>query len=162
MPTSLKAKTKELLAYVVRHRYPDVSITELMKLSYLIDLVALKKKRSRLFDFEYVRYHYGPFDKKIYKYVKSLLADGTFVEGGRVSSTGDEFVTYRLADTRISHSKIKEEEMEILNEVLSAVEGHGAKALTELAYRTKPMKKIGAEIGNTNGLNETLDLTLVG
>lgn len=120
-----------------------------------------KRRKAKYSIFEYIRYNYGPFDKKIYNYVTCLLANGTFCEGARVSSTGDEFVTYRLSkNAKVSSDKINDEERAILDEVLLAVEGHGAKALTELAYRTKPMKKIGAEIGNARGLLKVLDLSL--
>ena len=36
--------------------------------------------------------------------------------------------------------------------------GLGAKALTQIAYKTKPMLKLNAKLNNNLGLNEKLDL----
>lgn len=158
MANGLKAKTKQLLAYILKNR-PNTSITELMKLSYIIDLVAISKNHNKIFDFEYIRYNYGPFDKKIYDYIKYFVDNNLVLEGAKVASTGDEFVVYRLnKKANIPFDKISEEEQAIIDEVLLSLEGHGAKALTELAYRTKPMKKIRAKIGNKRGLHRPLDL----
>ena len=42
-----KDKTLQFLTYVVKN-YPNVSITGLMKLSYIIDLVAIKKGKDKV------------------------------------------------------------------------------------------------------------------
>ena len=153
-----RSKTPQLLTYIIK-KHPNVSVTSLMKLSYLIDLIAIKKGQAKIFDFEYMRYNYGPFDKKIYDYLKSLVKENIIIEGADVSSTGDQFVTYSVnRKASVSFDKITDEEKEIIDEVLESLEGYGTKALTELAYRTRPMKKIGATLGNKAGLNKILDL----
>ena len=54
--------------------------------------------------------------------------------------------------------QITPEEKKIVDEVVRSLKGYGAKALTELTYGTKPMKKIGAQMGNDKGLNKKLNL----
>ena len=88
-------KTLQVLKYIIKN-HPNVSVTSLMKLSYLIDLVAIDKDKNKISDFQYIRYNYGPFDKKIYKYLESLVDDNIIREGANISSTGDEFVTYNI------------------------------------------------------------------
>ena len=90
-----RLKTCQVLSYIIKN-YPNVSITSLMKLSYLVDLVAIKKGKNKISDFQYVRYNYGPFDKKIYKYLEALEKECIIKEGANISSTGDEFVIYNL------------------------------------------------------------------
>lgn len=158
MANGLNPKTKQLLTYIIKNR-SNVSITELMKLSYIIDLVSINKKQNKVFDFKYIRFNYGPFDKKIYDYIKYLVDNDIVLEGSKMASTGDEFVVFRINNKAdVSFSKISKEEKNTIDEVLEALEGHGAKALTDLAYSTKPMKKLGAKINNSRGLNSVLDL----
>lgn len=155
-----RPKTLQVLSYIIKN-HPDVSVTSLIKLSYLVDLVAVKKSKNKISDFQYVRYNYGPFDKKIYKYLESLIKDDIIKEGANISSTGDEFVTYNICKKNsIAFDKISDDEKEIIDEVLESLEGYGTKALTELTYRTKPMKKIGATLNNKAGLNKPLNLNV--
>ncbi|MCX5807759.1 MAG: DUF4065 domain-containing protein, partial [Proteobacteria bacterium] len=72
MANGLKNKTQQLLAYIIKNR-SNTSITELIKLSYIIDLVSIGKRHDRIFDFKYIRYNYGPFDKKLYDYIKHFV-----------------------------------------------------------------------------------------
>ena len=64
----MSKKTDQLLTYIVKG-HPEISITSLMKLSYLVDLVNIGKTDKQVSDFRYTRYIYGPFDHKIYKYL---------------------------------------------------------------------------------------------
>jgi len=154
------SKTLQVLNYIIKN-HPNVSVTSLMKLSYLVDLVAIKKGKKKIFDFHYIRYNYGPFDKKIYDYLEEMEKGNILVEGANISSTGDEFVIYSInKKNNISFDKISDDEREIIDEVLESLEGYGTKALTELTYRTKPMKKIGATLKNKTGLNKVLDLNI--
>jgi len=130
-----------------------------MKLSYLIDLVAISNNKNKISDFQYVRYNYGPFDKKIHKHLGYLENNNIIKEGSNISSTGDEIVTYNInKKNNIVFDKIPDEERKIIDEVIESLEGFGTKALTELTYRTKPMKKIGATIENKKGLDKILNL----
>ena len=76
------------------------------------------------------------------------------------SAQYEEYILYMNNPERatLSYDKITKKEINIIHEVLTTVRGLGAKALTEIAYKTKPMKAIGAEIGNKKGLGLPLDL----
>jgi uncharacterized phage-associated protein len=153
-------KTKQLLAYIVQNN-PNISITGLMKLSYIADLISVKKFGKQISNFDYKRYKYGPFDNKIYGYLKDLISEEVISEDGAISQTGDEYIVYvfnKDKEEDFSFDRLSSDEQQIINEVLESLKGYGAKALVELAYKTKPMKKIGAKIGNRKGLNEKLDL----
>lgn len=154
----MKNKNKQLLAYLVQNN-PNISITSLMKLSYIVDLVSIKKIGKQISNFEYKRYKYGPFDNKIYAYLKDLIEENVIKEDVAFAQTGDEFIIYVFNEEEdFSFDKLSTEEKQIIDEVLESLKGYGAKALVELAYKTKPMKKIGAKTGNIKGLNKKLDL----
>jgi len=151
-------KTRQLLAYLIQN-HPGFSITSLMKLSYITDLVSIQKTGNPMSGFEYKRYKYGPFDDKIYQYLSELKIGNVIDEDVAYSQTGDEYIIYNFNEKEeFSFDKLTDEEKGIMDEVLESLKGYGAKALVELAYKTKPMKKIGAKIGNDKGLNQRLDL----
>jgi uncharacterized phage-associated protein len=155
---ALKTKTSQFLAYIIQNN-PNVSITSLMKLSYLTDLVSIGKLNKKISDFEYRRYKYGPFDKKIYEYLKCLIKKNMIIEDSGYTNTGEEFITYKYNEKiPIFFDKLCDDEINVANGVLETLRGYGAKALTELTYKTKPMKKIGAILGSDIGLNKKLDL----
>lgn len=154
----MKEKTKQLLAYIIQHHSP-LPITSLMKLSYIVDLISIKKYDKQISDFEYTRYLYGPFNNKIYKYIEDLSNHKIVLEEPAYTPLGDEYIIFKFnEESNASFDKIAPEEKQIIDEVLESLRGYGAKALVDLAYRTKPMNKIGAKQDNDMGLNEKLDL----
>lgn len=152
-------KTEQLLAYLIKN-HSNPTVTSLMKLSYLIDLVNIRKTDKRISNFEYTRYMYGPFDYKIYNYLRDLIKKGVIFEDSDYTLRGDEYIIYRFNEDNehFKFNRLTEKEKDTIDEVLDTANGLGAKALTELAYRTKPMKKINARIGDTENLNVPLDL----
>jgi uncharacterized phage-associated protein len=131
-----------------------------MKLSYIVDLVSINKGKRQISCFKYRRYKYGPFDDKIYQYLTELRMKNVINGDVAYSPMGDEYITYFFNEKEeFSFDKLSKKEKEIIDEVLEIVKGYGAKALVELSYNTKPMKKIGAKVGNNKGLNQKLDLT---
>lgn len=154
----MKEKTKQLLAYLIQH-HPSLSITSLMKLSYICDLVSVKKHDKPISEFQYIRYKYGPFNNDIYKYIQCLVRQNVISEEANYTLLGDEFITFKFNDeSDFSFKKLTRKDKETINEVLDSLRGYGVRALVDLAYRTKPMVKIGAKQGNDVGLNEELDL----
>lgn len=155
---NMSDKTLQFLTYIIKE-YPRIPITSLMKLSYLADLVNIKKTKTKISDFEYIRYNFGPFDNKIYDYVGELI-DKNMISQDSISSFVEDFFIYEINENidEDCFSLLKQEEKETIEEVINSLRGLGAKALTKVAYKTKPMQKIKAEIDNTNGLGEKLDL----
>jgi len=156
----MKAKNKALIAFLVKY-HPAASVTALMKLSYFVDLISVKKLGSKISNFDYIRYNYGPFTKDIYECVEDLVLEGSIVPNSTFSANG-EFVTYKIASTiepEITYKDIfTQKQLELVREIATDLQGYGAKALTEMAYKTKPMKAIGAKIGGTEGMFKKLNL----
>lgn len=155
------SKDEQLLAYISKY-HPRATVTVFMKLCYLIDLISFQKKGVGISSFQYIRYKYGPFDKKIYDKLEKLRDDDLIVEDSFFTSGGEEVPYYSFNDeTSLSLDKIKPEEKALIDEVLEMLKGYGAKTLTEICYKTKPMRALKATLGGTEGINKKLDLALV-
>jgi DNA-binding PadR family transcriptional regulator len=154
-----RIKTKQLLSYLIQE-HTSASVTVLMKLSYLIDLVSVKKEHKQVTDFEYTRYHFGPFDQSIYPILSELETEGVIKAESNYTPGGEEYVKYSINEEKVDVSldQLTDKDCEIANQVLDQLSGYGAKALTEIAYQTVPMKKLGATLGGDEHLNEKLDL----
>lgn len=159
MAVDVNNKTAHLVSYLA-HNHPKPSVTVLMKLCYLIDLVHMKQHKNQISDFEYIRYMFGPFDKKIYSYIEELgKKDLISEEQSFASETANDFIVVSGGEQKLDDGSFSKEELESISLVLKEVEGYGAKALTDIAYKTRPMLKIGATRGGSEHLFQKLDLT---
>ena len=152
-------KTKQLLVYITKG-FESASVTMLMKLAYLIDLVAVGRTGEQVSGFRYRRYKYGPFDSRIYGYLTKLVGEGTLAEESEFCPPGEEFIKYKVGDpnSKSKFDKLSPQEQKIADEVLKSMVGYGAKALSDITYKTKPMLALGATQGGTENLNAVLNL----
>lgn len=156
----MNEKTRQLILYLVKNN-PKSSITSLMKLAYLADLINVKRSKKQISSFNYRRYHYGPFDKQIYSYVEGLTDDGLVFSESDYGATGEEFSVFSIVPEKregLDFSKLNASEVGVVDELLNSVRGYGARVLTEIAYKTKPMKSLKATIGGSEHLGEKLNL----
>lgn len=155
-----KTKDLQILAYFAQ-KHPKASITVLMKLCYLADLISVKREKKQITSFEYRRYNFGPFDNNVYSCVEELTSRGIFQAETDYTPTGNEFVVYHFnSEEEFLFDEITEKERKIIDELLESVNGYGAKVLTEIAYKTEPLKSLGATINGGENLNAKLDLSL--
>ncbi|MEK7569401.1 MAG: Panacea domain-containing protein [Patescibacteria group bacterium] len=152
-------KNLQLLAYLAKG-HPEASITVLIKLCYLADLISLKRFKKKISTFEYIRYYFGPFDPEVYGDLESLVKDGVLIATPEYTQKGAEAIIYHFNETKDLNIKdISKEDKVILDELLESVRGYGAKTLTEITYNTKPMKALGATLGGNENLGKELNLT---
>ncbi|MEO5499214.1 MAG: Panacea domain-containing protein [Candidatus Saccharimonadales bacterium] len=150
-------KTIELLAYILQRQH--ASVTSLMKLVYLIDLVNIKKTTKPVSNFSYVRYNFGPFDSAIYRYLEQLSNSGIITQESEFTQSGSEYVQYLLSEeAEVLTKNLSQPEIDSIESVLDQLKGYGAKALTEVAYKTKPMLKLNATLGGDENLGKPLNL----
>lgn len=151
--------TKELIKYLVSNMSVS-TITSLTKMLYLIDLASVSSGKEKTTDFNYVRYYYGPYDSNIRKTLDELINYGELIVSIQTSPSGEPYMIYKLPEgvTRYEYDYLNSDIVDDLTQSL----GHfSAKTLTDLAYKTKPMTKLGATLGGTQHLNEVLDLSSV-
>jgi len=155
-------KTSALLEYFA-HRHSKPSVTVLMKLCYLTDLIAIKRLGHSITNYEYERYTFGPFNKKIYTDLEVLVSESKLEIDIDYPTYGtdSEVVLYRHKGELDDIIKLMvADEVEVADEVLSTLSGYGARQLTQVAYQTKPMIAIGATLGGSENLGAKLNLSL--
>lgn len=155
-------KSKLLLRYILKDA-ADKGVTSLMKLSYLIDLVAVRELGHQLSSFKYIRFNYGPFDARIYKDLEDLQKN-EFISSYTDYATqgyGEQVVFYKSNEESIVDDEFTNEEKIIIQKVLNEFKAYGAKPLTEIAYKTDPMRKFNATLGGNEHLGELLELSYI-
>jgi uncharacterized protein YwgA len=154
------SKNQLLLAYLCS-KHGNASITVLMKLAYLVDLVNIKENKKQIFDFKYVRFYYGPYDSNINTDLENLLQECVISAITEYTNSGNEFIVYHFNDDKTSHfNELDKSELVLIDKVLEGLKGYGAKTLTDIAYKTAPLVKLGATQGGKEHLGEILDLNL--
>ncbi|PCI25109.1 hypothetical protein COB57_02740 [Candidatus Peregrinibacteria bacterium] len=128
-------KTFELFAYLESKVKKKLDVMQLMKLPYFIDLHFIKELGFQISNFTYIRYTFGPFDKKVYAY-ESLFTDTI---------------------TKIHYSYIKDF-FSIIDSALEELPINNGDKLKKESYNTYPMKNIGATLGGKEGWGELLIL----
>lgn len=156
MPENIKmSKDQQLIAYLIQSQ-PGLSITSLMKLPYLIDLVAMKKLNRKITNISFKRYFYGPFSQTIYEIVEWLL-ENNLIEASVKYTIDNEYQVYSPTDLlTVDLSGFDQQEQDIINQSLDELGGYGAKILAQIAYATEPMKKLHATIGGNEHFNAAL------
>lgn len=149
--------TQELLCYFAsKHNKPTVTV--LMKLCYLADLIYYKDHGNQITEYQYQRYTFGPFDKKIYSDLEKLVEINALHSELLHGEYGDDIETV-VYKTNKQEVKLEKGTRAVVDELLSALGGRGALELTQIAYKTKPMTKLNATLGGKEGLGKVLDLS---
>ncbi len=152
------SKNHQLLAYLAKE-HPSASITVLMKLSYLADLISVEKLGQKISSFDYIRYSYGPFTSAVYNTIEDLTLKKVLTTKNDYAGGNVEYITYTFTNPEdFFFNELSEGELSVINEMMAELKGYGAKTLTEIAYKTKPMVSIGAKLGGNEGLFQKLNL----
>jgi hypothetical protein len=155
--SQLDPKTKQLISYIV-DKHSVSTITSLIKLCYLADLVDYQRKREQISKFSYIRWHYGPYDSSISDYLLSLVNEKVLESELEYTLDGNEYFRYRIGSKEYDKSLLSAEELEIIDAVLNSLKSYGPSALVKVAYETKPMKALKATIGGNENLGAKIDL----
>ncbi|MFA5131904.1 MAG: Panacea domain-containing protein [Candidatus Paceibacterota bacterium] len=153
-------KNLQLLSYLTK-KHPHASVTVLIKLCYLVDLVSIKNGSEKISNFTYIRYFYGPFDKSIYTELDQLLESGVLIATPEYKGDSETIIYSFNEEKKLDTSALDKNEIAILDEVLDSLDGYGAKALTDVAYSTAPMQALNATLGGDENLGVELNLNLV-
>ena len=128
-------RTFELFAYIGKALNWKWDIMQFMKLPYFIDLNATNSLGFQISNLSYVRYGYGPFDKKIYSY-RALFEDKKY---------------------NVEFSYIKDF-MNVIDSTLKSLPITDGEKLKKASYKTEPMKRLGATLGGREGWHKQLVL----
>ncbi len=137
---AITRRTVELYNYIFSQIKKNPDIMQYMKIPYFIDLEYIKQNGMQLTNFQYKRWHFWPFDKKVYDYQK-LFSD------------------YR--DSRITNLRyiyLTDEDKKIVDWVLEKLPVRNWAKLKKLSYETEPMKKLWVILGDDKCMGEMLEL----
>lgn len=151
--------TQKYLLYFSKF-HPKPSVTVLMKLCYLLDLMAVGEGNEKLTDFKYIRYSFGPFDQNIYSELEKLIELGFAHQDMDYTTLGTEVIFYKINDDLATNVSLENPGRELAEELLEAVKGYGARELTQIAYKTKPMVALGASLGGKENIGKELNLAV--
>jgi transcriptional regulator with XRE-family HTH domain len=137
---SVDRKTIELYNYYlsVFKKVPD--IMQFMKIPYFIDLEAVNKLWKKLTNFEYIRWEYWPFDKKVYDYQKLF------------SCKNEKWFD------DIKYIYLTEEDRELIDEVLTKIMKYSWDRLKKMSYETEPLKRLWVKLWDGKYMGEVLKL----
>lgn len=151
-------KTKQLLTYLIDQH--DIStVTSLMKLCYLSDLVNTQRQGKKISDFKYIRWHYGPYDQSIMNYLFELIEEDLIESEAQFTKDGNEYYHYKIKKKDYDTSLLNEKEISNIEAVLNTLQGYGPAGLKQVAYKTKPMKALGATEDGKENLGARLNLS---
>jgi len=121
---NITRKTVELYNYILSKLDNVADIMQFMKLPYFIDIELIKNNFKQATNFEYIRWNYWPFDKKVYNY-QSLFS----------------FNNERWIDN-LKFIYLSDDERKIIDETLIQLPKNNWEELKKLSYETKPMKDL--------------------
>lgn len=146
-------KNKQLLYYIIKHTW-WVSITQVVKLAYLIDLTNYRNHKKRVSGYEYIRYYYWPYDSDIESDVNDLVKEWYISADSEYTRLNEMFVFHQKKEADID---LLDKDIEVIDSVLDELKWLWAKMLTKIAYKTKPMVELWATLWWNEGLWDTLN-----
>jgi len=117
MKNKLDKTTLTIILYFIEKLNDVLGKTHLSKLLFLTDLLSIKKFNKPLSDLKFVKYHYGPYSKKINSYLDYLK------EKGYIEIKEIPFISEPKFYTRYHSNK----KVQISNIILEALEGNSEK-----------------------------------
>jgi len=137
---NITRKTFELYNIILSNLKKPADIMQFMKIPYFIDLEAKKTNWIQISNYNYIRWGYWPFDKKVYEYQYLFSVENEKGIDG------------------LKYIHLSEDEIKIIDDVLKQIPKENWKKLRDLSYETKPMKKLWVCLGDDKCMGEELEL----
>ena len=160
-------KTQQFLFYLLKiHKH--CSVIFLLHLAYLIDCLCFDTTKKQISSFRYKRYSFGPFDQNILMSLENLITAGMLKSHINYTRTGRECVTYAFNDRHLADDLIFQElnmpyittkEFLLIKAFVLKLLDYTERELTDMVYKTKPMKALGATQSGLEGIGKRLKFT---
>ena len=137
---NITRKTVELYNYVFSKINKTPDIMQYMKIPYFLDLENIKENWMQLSNFNYKRWHFWPFDKKVYDYQK-LFSD---------------YIDNKITDLKYIY--LTQEDQNLIDKVLEKLPVKNWAKLKKLSYESEPMKKLWVCLWDDKCMGEMLEL----
>jgi len=136
------SRNARVLEIVLQRAGRPVSLTRLLKLTYLADLHAWQVLGAPISEFTYVRHHHGPFDRKYHEALEDLCEAEHVALEEKTTRSGDDFTLVRItpACPPPTPGEFTRGQLYLIDH---AVEHYGRmdleRLLADVVYRTEPM-----------------------
>jgi len=145
-------ETEEAILTIIE-QWPGATQLELLKVLYLADIESRRLTGESISDFNWIRYHNGPFSTDIYSVLESLKRAGVATTRAEIAYTGKTIIHSTPVPGGIVNRKLPALKQAILNGVALKARRITLKALMNVAYATPPMQSAQ--------LREPLNMALV-
>jgi len=137
---SIARKTVEIYNLVLSKLESVPDIMQYMKIPFFIDLEMVKNIWKQVTNFEYIRWDYWPFDKKVYDYQKLFSFQ----------------YEHRIEDLKYVY--LSDEEKNIIDSVLLEIPKEDWEKLKLLSYEIWPLKKLWVKLWDSKYMWKILEL----
>jgi len=137
---SITRKTVEIYNLVLSKLESIPDIMQYMKIPFFIDLEMVKNLWKQVTNFEYIRWDYGPFDKKVYDYQKLFSFQ------------------YEHWIENLKYIYLSDEEKKIIENVLLDIPKEDWEQLKLLSYKIWPLKKLWVRLWDKKHMWNILEL----
>lgn len=135
---SINRKTVELYNYIFSKLKWVPNIMQYMKLPFFIDFEKYKEIWKKISNLEYIRWHYWPFDQKVYDYQKLFS------------------VNFELWFDNLTYVYLTEEERLFIDKILNKLPINDWDKLKKLSYETEIMQKLWVTLWDNKKMGEFL------
>ena len=147
MKNDLDKTTLTIILYFIEKLNGVLGKTHLSKLLFLTDLLSIKKFNKPLSDLKFVKYHYGPFSKKINEYLEKLKEKG-FIEIREIPFINEpKIYTRYYSNKKVPITSIvlealddNSEKKTLLDEVINSYGNISLQELLDLVYSIQIVK----------------------
>ena len=138
-------KEKQIIQYLLKQMPSGLTKTELLKAIYLADYESRRYRGNPVSSFEYVYYHYGPYDQKYSNIIDELVNNEILLEKKFFSASKRHGSAFYLNAQKIQKELLTLEDLYILKYIIREIKLLGnapLEVLLEQVYETEPMQNV--------------------
>jgi len=126
------------ILYKIRNIKQNIGITRMLKLLYLIDLVALARTNNKITNVKYYYYAFGPYSNRIIEELNKLVDKKIIIDNKFYTKNGISH-DYGLNNYNKNNFNINKEQKDIIDEILTKYGKMDLDKLLDIIYITRPM-----------------------
>jgi uncharacterized phage-associated protein len=133
-------KLCSLVFYLIK-KIPKLNKTEIVKLSYLTDYNFYKYFNTAITGITYKYHDHGPFSTSVYDCIDELKEEHILSQNENISINNQrKYYSFSIIGEYDFEKYLNKQELEILDFVVAEYGNLGYKNLTDVSYKTEPMK----------------------
>jgi len=145
---------KLILLFIENKPKNEVTITEIMKLTYLFEYFYYQTYGESYTEIDFIRYHYGPYSPVVNKKIDDLTEKSYLDFGVSITPYGNQRYHYSKKQNKTFDLEIEDNVIYIVDYITQKSNLLSFEKLLDWAYSTPPMEKIiELESGDENSCN---------